>query len=151
MSIFFYLLHTAPETLSPRTGAVVTPHWCRCHPALVPLSPRTGAVITLHQCHCHHGPLLTPTRTSAFVTLHRCCCHPAPVPSSTHAGVVVTSYLCRCHPARVPSSLGPVTSRNSTVNLKKVEGGCYTQQVCYICARQIFRRQKYIIIFSLPI
>ena len=36
----------------------------------------------------------------------------------------------------------PVTSRNSLVYFKKFEDGCYIRHVCYICARQKFRRQK---------
>ena len=39
-------------------------------------------------------------------------------------------------------NFSPVTSKYSLVYLKNVEGGCYTRHVCYICAIQIFRRQK---------
>ena len=43
----------------------------------------------------------------------------------------------------------PFTSRNSLVYLKKIEGGCYPRHVYYLCARQIFRRQKNIYNFFL--
>ena len=41
-----------------------------------------------------------------------------------------------------PPYFPPVTIRNSLINLKKVEDGCFTHHACYICARQIIRSKK---------